>query len=67
MIFFLAQFLKFYDLAFPIKKIVLNSKSLLNPWMTKGLLKKNEIIYKNYKNLFEKTKKHLKKCIMRRC
>ncbi|XP_065658022.1 uncharacterized protein LOC136082540 [Hydra vulgaris] len=76
---FLAQFCKYYDLAFPLKKIVINSKSLLSPWMTKGLLKSfkrkqklyekylkhksftNEINYKNYKSLFEKTKKHSKR------
>ncbi|XP_065658632.1 uncharacterized protein LOC136083154 [Hydra vulgaris] len=48
---FLAQFCKYYDLAFPLKKIVLNSKSLLSPWMTKGNTQKtwnviNQIIGK---------------------
>ncbi|XP_065650275.1 uncharacterized protein LOC136078429 [Hydra vulgaris] len=48
---FLAQFCKYYDLAFPLKKIVINSKSLLSPWMTKGNTQKtwnviNQIIGK---------------------
>ncbi|XP_065678977.1 uncharacterized protein LOC136093705 [Hydra vulgaris] len=64
-----------YDKAFPLKVKVINSKSVVSPWMTKGLLKssrkkqklynkylknktyKNETNYKNYKSLFEKTKK----------
>ncbi|XP_065671890.1 uncharacterized protein LOC136089738 [Hydra vulgaris] len=72
---FLNQFSKMYDKAFSLKVKVINSKSVVSPWMTKGLLKssrkkqklydkylknKNETNYKNYKSLFEKTKKRSK-------
>ncbi|XP_065651285.1 uncharacterized protein LOC136079474 [Hydra vulgaris] len=54
---FLNQFSKMYDKAFPLKVKVINSKSVVSPWMTKGLLKSSR---KKQKFLFEKTKKRSK-------
>ncbi|XP_065650727.1 beclin-1-like protein A [Hydra vulgaris] len=76
---FLSQFCKQYETAFPEKQIIVNTKTVMTPWMSNGLLKsskrkqklydkylkkktyKNEMTYKNYKNVFEKTKKISKK------
>ncbi|MBY0580085.1 MAG: hypothetical protein K2P53_00155, partial [Rickettsiales bacterium] len=47
---FLNCFCNQYEKAFPEKKIVINTKSLLCPWMSKGLLKSS----KKKKKLYEK-------------
>jgi len=51
---FLAEFCKYYDLAFPVIKKIINPNSLLNPWMTKGLHKSS----KRKQKLYEKYLKH---------
>ena len=63
---------KIYDEFFPLKTIKVKKKSLLSPWMSRGLLKsskqkqklynkflkhKTYTNYKTYKNLFEKSYK----------
>ena len=48
---FLNQFSKMYDKAFPLKVKVINSKSVVSPWMTKGLIKssrKKQKLYDKY-------------------
>jgi len=48
---FLDFFTKQYDKAFPVKSIKIKTKSLLSPWMTRGLLKssrKKQRLYENF-------------------
>lgn len=50
----LFQFCKMYDKVFLLKVKVINSKSFLSPWMTKGLLKSS----RKKQKLYEKYLKH---------
>ena len=81
---FIEIFSKAYDIAFPVKEVIIKTKTLLNPWFTKGIKKsskkkqklhekflkkgtrKNEEIYKTYKNLFERVKKIFEKKLLSR-
>ena len=67
---FLNKFQLIYDQAFPATKIKLKTKTLLSPWITKGLLKSSKTKHKlydeylknkSYKNLFESLKRKSKK------
>lgn len=51
---FLAQFCKQYNKAFPVKKFYINSKSILSPWITKGLLKSSRKKQKLYEKFLKK-------------
>ena len=64
---FLETFLCLYEKAFPKVKINIKTKSLLSPWMTKGLLKsifkqiKNKSKKNYYQNLLIKYQNNIKK------
>ena len=51
---FLKIFTKIYDKAFPVCKIRIKTKSLLSPWITKGILKSSKREHK----LYDKFLKH---------
>ena len=52
--YFLKVFSGIYDLAFPLKTISVKTKTLENPWMTKGLLKSSKGMQKLYENFLKK-------------
>ena len=73
---FIEKFTEIYNQAFPLQKIKIEGKSLVSPWITKGIRKssrKKQRLYEKflkhkttktletYKNLFEKIKKSSKK------
>ena len=45
---FMKQFVKIYDKCFPSKKVTIKRKSLLSPWITKGLAKSSKQKQKLY-------------------
>ena len=45
---FLKLFIKQYEKAFPKVEIKIKTKSLLSPWMTKGLLKSSKKMMTNF-------------------
>ncbi|XP_057298328.1 uncharacterized protein LOC130629208 [Hydractinia symbiolongicarpus] len=57
---FLKYFYTQYEKAFPKRRVTVKTKSLLSPWMTKGLImssRRSKDYMKSFKNLFEKLKK----------
>ena len=56
---FLKQFIKLYDDCFPLKTIDIKKKSILSPWITKGIMKSSKRKQKLYlKFLKQKTYKN---------
>ena len=51
---FIEKFTKIYDQAFPLQKIKIKGKSLVSPWITKGIRKSS----RKKQRLFEKFLKH---------
>ena len=59
---FLQQLLKIYDYCFPLKKIEVKRKSILSPWITRGIIKSSKRKQKLYlKFLRSKTYKNEKR------
>ena len=59
---FLKQFIKLYDDCFPLKTIDIKKKSILSPWITKGIMKSSKRKQKLYlKFLKQKTYKNEKR------
>ena len=59
---FLKQFLKIYDYCFPLKNIEVKRKSILSPWITRGIIKSSKRKQKLYlKFLRSKTYKNEKR------
>ena len=58
---FIERFIKIYNQAFPLQKIKIKGKSLVSPWITKGIRKssrKKQCLYEKF--LKHKTTKKLK-------
>ena len=51
---FIEKFIKIYDQAFPLQKIKIKGKSLVSPWITKGIRKSS----RKKQRLYEKFLKH---------
>ena len=51
---FIEKFIKIYDQAFPLQKIKIKGKSLVSPWITKGIRKSS----RKKQHLYEKFLKH---------
>ena len=51
---FIENFIKIYDQAFPLQKIKIKGKSLVSPWITKGIRKSS----RKKQHLYEKFLKH---------
>ena len=51
---FIENYIKIYDQAFPLQKIKIKGKSLVSPWITKGIRKSS----RKKQHLYEKFLKH---------
>ena len=51
---FIEKFIKIHDQAFPLQKIKIKGKSLVSPWITKGIRKSS----RKKQRLYEKFLKH---------
>ena len=56
---FIEIFYKAYDIAFPVKEVSIKTKTLLDPWFTKGIKKSSKKKQKLYEKFLKKgTKKN---------
>ena len=56
-------FSKAYDIAFPVKEVSIKTKTLLNPWFTKGIKKSSKKKQKLYEKFLKKGTKKMRKFI----